>query len=427
MANLSIWQDSLTARLGRMLDVEIEPGSYAMANPGCTFVPVAYQSYVAGRGHLWSAKSREPVDQAIDSFRDAIAQDSSFAQAYAGLGLAYLHQYGATKEPKLREAALELADKASRLSPEMSGAAYLSGLVYADMNENQKAAEAFRAATCIDSIYWEPYMKLGRAYMAMDKYDSAEAAFEEALRLEPKSLDLCYWLGNSRICQDNYEGAIKPFKAMTVLRPDVAVGFNNLGVAYLDLDRWPEARSAFERSLAIEERWVTYSNLGSLYLYEARYKDAANAYEKAVALDLAKGGLDYQAWANYAEACYWIPQEREKSLTLFKMAISRAEDKLAGDPENLSIISDLASYCSMVGERDKADAYLDRVMDKQDLTGEAKFRIAETLEQLGRRDEAFVWLQKAIAAGSPASKIDRYPGLRSLRSDPRFQQIRGNR
>ena len=424
IANLSVWQDSLLPLVAGMLGVEVEPGTYAELKPGGTFVPAAYEAYVAGRGYMCESKAKEPVDRAIDRFSKAIAEDSSFAQAYVGLGLAYFQQYGATKDANLREAALALADRASRLSPDLPSAPYLSGLVYADMKQNVKAVEAFQAAARIDSNYWEPYKQLGNVYSTLGKYDLAEASFKKALRIEPKSFNLYSLLGYTCLAHGDYEGAIKPYHAMAVLRPDTTAGFNNLGVAYMELDRYPEARSAFERSLAIEEKPGPHSNLGSIYLYNARYEDAEREYKKA--LDLEKGDSDYPLYGNYAEACYWIPGQRDKAEAYFKAAISLAEDSLGNDPENLSILADLASYCSMIGDSLKATAYLGRVMGRDGLTTDQVFRVAETLEQIGRRDQALEWIGRAIATGSPASKIDRYPGLKNLRSDTRFRQIRDN-
>jgi hypothetical protein len=52
------------------------------------------------------------------------------------------------------------------------------------------------------------------------------------------------------------------------------------------------------------------------------------------------------------------------------------------------------------------------------------FRVAETYEQLGDRENALIWVEKALANGYPLAHLDRYPGLRDLRSDERFRRLR---
>jgi hypothetical protein len=46
--------------------------------------------------------------------------------------------------------------------------------------------------------------------------------------------------------------------------------------------------------------------------------------------------------------------------------------------------------------------------------------VAGAYEQLGDRDRALQWVQKALAAGYPREALERSPTFAALRQDPRF-------
>ncbi len=51
------------------------------------------------------------------------------------------------------------------------------------------------------------------------------------------------------------------------------------------------------------------------------------------------------------------------------------------------------------------------------------FIAADVYEQLGHRDQALDWLEKACAADLSLAKVEFYPGLRELRTHPRYRDI----
>lgn len=48
------------------------------------------------------------------------------------------------------------------------------------------------------------------------------------------------------------------------------------------------------------------------------------------------------------------------------------------------------------------------------------FILAAIWEDLGDRDRALDWLQRAVDGGFPASQIESYPGFAALLADPRY-------
>ncbi|MBM4104027.1 MAG: tetratricopeptide repeat protein [Planctomycetes bacterium] len=85
--------------------------------------------------------------------------------------------------------------------------------------------------------------------------------------------------------------------------------FNHLGVAYGNLNRWPEAREAFQQSIRIKPDFAeAYSNLGNAYSYLDRNQEAIEACKQAIQLkpDFAEApnnlGNAYLNLGRYPEA-----------------------------------------------------------------------------------------------------------------------------
>jgi tetratricopeptide (TPR) repeat protein/predicted Ser/Thr protein kinase/TolB-like protein len=420
LANLAVWQDSIVTAMGRMLELGGRARERLLVKPGCTFVPAAYGAYIEGRGYLYPRSGEAAVDKAVERFSSAIAEDSSFAQAYVGLGEAYSAKYDATKDTAWGEKAARWCARAGRLCPELPSAPAGEGSARVSMGRYAQALAPLGAAVGLDSNYVEAYYWMGRCHQRLGNYDLAEACFKKAIALRPKWYEGYSWLGDLCLERGDYQSAIKPFEVMIRLRPERTAPYNNLGVAYMKLERWEDARSAFERALEIAPRASTYSNLGTIEFYQARYADAAKMYKKALDME----GNNYRVWGNYAESCYWTPDEREKAGAIFSVAVSLAEKELSGNPDDAAVLADLASYNSMMGNREQALAYLGRALSRGIAGTDLIFRAAETYEQLGRRDLALEWVGKAMASGCSPALVDRYPGLKDLRSDPRFDRLR---
>jgi len=180
-----------------------------------------------------------------------------------------------------------------------------------------------------------------------------------------------------------------------------------------------DAEQMLKRSLEIEPNYKTYSNLATRYFHEERYAEAARMFEKALQLE----DHDYRIWAYLASACYWAPDERDRAWIIYQRAISMAEEKIKINPRDPGPLSDLALYCSVVGERDRARSILEQLKDLELNDLEVVFRMGTTYEILGERELALQWIEKALERGYSLVESERIPGLEDLREDARFQQL----
>jgi len=163
----------------------------------------------------------------------------------------------------------------------------------------------------------------------------------------------------------------------------------------------------FERSLAIRKSYNIYSNLATLYFIEGKYEDAARTYELALTLN----DNDYLTWGNLAAAYFWISGKKEKAIDTYKRAIEIAEERLKVNTKDPDVISNLASYYSDIGNREKSLELLKEALDLAPDNVEVMYRAASIYENLGMRDEALLWIGKAIENGYSLTEIESQPEL----------------
>ncbi len=103
--------------------------------------------------------------------------------------------------------------------------------------------------------FWA-YDHLGWAYLGLDSLEQAQAAFEKALELNPKSTLELYRLGHALRLQGKYAQAIEPLQKILELDPADSWAHYQLGVVY-DLMRNRKAgREHYERFLRDAQKWV---------------------------------------------------------------------------------------------------------------------------------------------------------------------------
>jgi tetratricopeptide (TPR) repeat protein len=293
------------------------------------------------------------------------------------------------------------------------------GITLRQAGDYEGAIRCFREAIAIDSADYRTYDWMAYTYELLGDFASAETSYVEAIELQPHVASFHDELGTLRYRLARYEEAIGPFQRVTELKPYWTRGYVLLGVTYFQLDSMDDAKAAFEKSMEIGPTYTACANLGTIYFAEARYADAAAMY--GAALDISD--TQYRIWGNLGESYYWCPGERDKAFSNFEQAVELGEEALTEDPLDLTVISDLASYHGMLGNDPEARDLLDKAIALEPSDPLVLFRIAETYEELGEHELALDWMEAALDHGASPIKANRFPGLRRLRSDPRYQNL----
>jgi serine/threonine-protein kinase len=184
--------------------------------------PRAYAAYLGGRSLMYR-RTREALGGAREQFQQAIAQDSAYAPAYAGLASVYLLWVGY---------------------------AY-SGIDFYEA-DGRAVALADRAIA-LDSDWAEAYAARGRAMeRAWAPAEGIAVDFKRALELQPNSPDVHQWYAGFLSRQDRHDEALAEAERAVALDPLSPGARVALTLEALAARRYDVADQEAERTMVLE-------------------------------------------------------------------------------------------------------------------------------------------------------------------------------
>jgi len=419
IANLFTWQDDVLIKLLQMLDIEPEPQARRLLAIGSTTIPAAYESYLKGLGFMQHYENEESLDTAINSFKQAIEQDSSYAVAHEELGKAYWEKYKLTKDPDLVKKAQSSCKKAIDISDSLVSVHVTLGIIYRDTGQYEDAIKELKQALQLDPENYDATLELATAYEEVEKFTEAEEKYKEAIKLRERDWRGCANLGIFYYYNARYAEAEEMFLKVTELSPGDISGYNYLGATYIKMERREEAAAMFKKSLAIKANDVAFNNLGHIYFFQGLYADAMTMFEEAIKF----GEDDYAIWGNLADARRYTPGYSEKALEAYQRAIQLAEEQLAVNPNDALIRSRLAAYFAKSGNYKKALDEISRALNLKPNDVEILLKSVLVYELSKQRDHALKAFQEYIERGGSTEEVSKDPYLSELRTDPRYQKL----
>lgn len=125
--------------------------------------------------------------------------------------------------------------------------------------------------------------------------------YQAALAKQPKSARLMNKIGISELQLQRYREAKKAFEHSIKADRDFADAHNNLGVVYYEERKYGPAIKQYEMAIEIDENSSSFfSNLGAAYFSKRDFDRATNAYQHALQLDpevferSSRGGVQAQ-------------------------------------------------------------------------------------------------------------------------------------
>ena len=192
----------------------------------------AYRLYL--QGQVYSSRPgnlRQDFETAEQLFERAVAQDSTFALAYASLSLVHWSLYWQRydPDPRRRERARSAAETAIRLSPELPQAHLAMGYVYVAAGDFARALREVMAAAGALKGSAEARTYVGFAHRRLGQWQEALADFEQASALDPRNAGLFWERAFTLSILHRYEEAIAADTRALELAPDLAAA--NMGRA----------------------------------------------------------------------------------------------------------------------------------------------------------------------------------------------------
>lgn len=156
---------------------------------------------------------------------------------------------------------------------------------YHKVGELQQAVNLYRQMIELDPEGIEAYLGLGNALIALEDYEGAEYAYNQASRIDPEEASTFF----SRLA-DEYRRSGLPEKAEVAIRKSIAYDGDEpafhlmLGDILIEEGRWEEGWTAYEKavSLKLDAAGSYYFRLGNTLSGFNLPEQAVDAYKKAI-------------------------------------------------------------------------------------------------------------------------------------------------
>lgn len=379
----------------------------------------AFDLYLAGLAKLHGPGSTPLLDEAGDSFRQALAEDPKFALAYAGLCERYALGYDKTRDPALVPQAEQACGQALRLDASLREVSAALAHLYLVSGRSEQAAAIYRDAIRSNPEDADGYIGLGEALDGQHKTAEAERALRKGIEVEPTYWQAQTSLGNFLFNHGRAGAAIVVYRRVTELVPASPLAFNNLGAALEYTGDFQGAAAAFDRSLALAPSRSAYSNSGTEYYFLGRYAEAARMYQRATEL----ASQDHRVWGNLADALWQIDARRAEARRDYRHASDLARKGLEINPRDGISWMQLAYYGVRAGDATAADAPMKRAMQLAGDDPNVHYYAALIAVERGDRTAAVESLSRAMELGYPAKFIRAAPDFAVLRTDTRFRAL----
>jgi len=245
-------------------------------------------------------------EAAISAYKKVIELDGNRDDAYYGLGLVYLsmRRFGEAIQP---------LEKAIQLNLDNKEAYFHIGSAYEELKDFSKAAESYEKYVNSDPKKPGPaYSRLGFCRFELGQFEAAAAAFQEALKENPKDLAMNERLAKSYQNSGQYEKAEEVYKYLAQLSPEYTLNY------YRTILRMYDDAKMNERAVATAKKVVELTpgdsdslyNLGYIYTKQKKYREAIETFKKAIEirpdfeyayLTLGQCYIELQQWSKCIE------------------------------------------------------------------------------------------------------------------------------
>ncbi len=244
-------QDEIAREIVGALAVRLASGAAVDAAPATrgTTNLVAYDEYLRGLYEYSRRGARIP--RAIAHFSAAIAADSAFARAWAGLGLSLAAStiYGNVDAHAVLPRALSAAQRAAALDARSAEAFLAMGVVHAYANRWASAEEAYTRALALDSTLVLARMHYGRMLFTVGREEESLRQLERGEQLDPLNANMAATLATGLSRAGRHQDALVVARRAFALDSTVNAARGTLLQSLVNAGRLAEASTVAERIL----------------------------------------------------------------------------------------------------------------------------------------------------------------------------------
>ena len=397
----------------------------------------AYDAYLRGLDLIAVGISVRDEFRAVDFLSDAVRRDPGFALAWAKLAEVNARLYFAQVDvtPARKDAARVAAETATKLRPDAPATLLANAFYrYHVLRDYDGARVLFEKIRQEIPSNVEAIGALALVARRQGRWTDSLQLFEEAVQLNPRDAELLsQWAGTLGLTRQ-FPAAIQVWDRALELRPNdpqilaaKATNYQSEGdlpaaaevLAKVDSDSSPEP--------CVMAR--TYQ-----FLLERRYQDAIEFTQKLLSQPTPKRMFT----SSYVRLSLAIAQdlagEKAEAKTTYAQVVDEMEKFVREQPNNVFIVSGLASAYAGLGnkeaalrEGERSLAMLSSIDDALMAPGIEEF-LARTEAQVGEADRAISRLEHLLTIPYGPNPITQAllrldPSWDPLRNHPRFQKL----
>lgn len=243
-------------KLHTLRNASTRTASVAVQPPVPKATSPASELYLRGR-YYWSHRTDGTLRQAVDAFSQAVARDSQYAPAYAGLADSYdlMPMYTGMLGSKAFPIAIQAARKAVSLDDSLAEAhrALAFGLFFWDWDADQAFRE-FRRAAQLDPSDEDSHSWFAYALYTLGRYPEAKNEIERARLIDPTSRSVLASQGLIRYWAGEREAAIAQLQELEIAEPDFSAPTQHLALIYFNERNYPAYIEQLKRHAALTQK-----------------------------------------------------------------------------------------------------------------------------------------------------------------------------
>ena len=224
--------------------------------------------------------------EALEMFKDALAEDSDNPNILNNMGLCYLYLEDEENAQKSFLEALALDDKLVQVYINLAD-------LYYRQHEMLKAIEILQNG--VYKVPDNPALRhyLARVYIDDSRYDIAIDQLDEVLEISPKNYDAYWDLGRVYFELGVWDMAISNYEKVLEYVDTNPLIYYNVALAYEANDEVDKAISNHLKAISVNPDFVhSYKNLGVLFLARGEQQDAKEYFEDYLKFDIPQEEKD---------------------------------------------------------------------------------------------------------------------------------------